>query len=272
MTHAFFTKWNAIKIVTAITTIISFIIFMYVHQTSQHITPNNRNFLIIGHRGACGYKPENTLPSFQRALDLNVDMIELDVFVCATGELVVTHDDTVSVTTDGNGNVIDMSFDALRKLKVKGSGQIPTLQEVIDLVNRAVPINIELKGPNTAQPVAELIKTYLAQGWSTQDFIVSSFDHAQILELKKLCPNITVGLLFWHTIPSDIARYCAPYQASFVGFDVKAVTAQLVQKAHDAGYSMYVWTVNDKPTADHMRAFKVDGIFTNYPDRVRHSL
>ncbi len=227
------------------------------------------NMMIIGHRGACGYEPENTLLSFQKALDLNVAMVELDVYVCATGELVITHDDDVHITTNGFGKVIEMSLCDLQKLKVKDKGQIPTLQEVIELIDRQIPINIELKGPGTAEPVAKLLQKYLQNGWQEKDFVISSFDHNQVAEFKKLCPKIKTGILFsWKNTPSNIAEIALYYGANFIGLDLKAVTQNLVNVAHDAGYPVFVWTVNDTATAHIMRTFKVDGIFSNYPDLV----
>jgi len=224
---------------------------------------------IIGHRGACGYAPENTLSSFQLALDMSVDMVELDVFVCATGELVVIHDDTVDRTTNGHGNVEDMTFTQLRSLIVEGKEQIPTLQEVIELVNRRVPINIELKGADTAQPVAQLLKKYLAQGWAMQDFIISSFDYKQVREFKKLCPTIKIGILLpWQNMPIDLVTIAQRYQADFIGIDVKVITKKMVSRAHQAGFLIFVWTVNDKKTADKLRSLNVDGIFSEYPDQV----
>jgi len=227
------------------------------------------NMLIVGHRGACGYEAENTLKSFQRAIDMGVSMIELDVYVCKTGELVIMHDDDVDRTTNGNGHVVDMTFDQLRALKIDGTEQIPTLQEVIDLVGRKIPINIELKGPGTAKPVAALVKKYLAAGWKTGDFVISSFDHKQVAEFKLLHPTVKTGALFepWDTSPKMI-KAVEKCKADFIGLDLKAVTSDLVKLAHDAGFTVLVWTVNDKASADKMRAFKVDGIFSNYPDRV----
>jgi glycerophosphoryl diester phosphodiesterase len=230
---------------------------MYIHST----------MIIIGHRGACGYEPENTLRSFQRALDLGVAMVELDVYACKTGQLVITHDDDVSITTDGVGSVTDMSFDALRALKVNSIGQIPTLDEVIELVARRIPINIELKGPCTARPVAELIKEYREIGWSSSDFVVSSFDHQQVGEFKKLCPDVKAGVLC-EDMSQDIVAIAQEHQAHFIGLDLEAVTEDLVQLAHAAGFLVYVWTVNEKQAADVMRTFHVDGIFSDCPDRV----
>jgi len=151
---------------------------------------------IIGHRGACGYEPENTLSSFGRAVDMGVRMIELDVYVCKTGELVVMHDDEVDRTTNGHGHVVDMTFEQLRDLVVEGKEKIPTLQEVIELIDRRIPINIELKGPGTATAVAILVQQYLAHGWTADHFVISSFDHQQVATFKKLCPNIKTGVCF----------------------------------------------------------------------------
>lgn len=241
------------------------VFFLFLVGTFQ-----NYSFLIIGHRGACGYKPENTLSSFQKALDMGVDMIELDVYVCKTGELVVHHDDTVDRTTNGHGNVIDMSFFQLQNLKIDDDEKIAILSEVIDLVDRKVPINIELKGPGTAKPVVKLLEQYLKIGWGEHDFVVSSFDHDQILQFKKLLPSINVGVLFsWRNMPKNIVEIAQECQAIFIGLDVKVVTQKLVDEAHAAGFLVYVWTVNEKVTADAMRELGVDGIFANYPDRVR---
>src|SRR3990167_11327492 len=132
-----------------------------------------QNMLKIGHRGACGYAPENTLKSFQRAIDLGVDMIELDVQLCKSGELVVIHDDTVNRTTDGSGFVKKIKLKNLKKLDAGEEERIPTLEEILNLVDRRVKVNIELKGPKTAKPVLKLIDEYIkTKGWNIDDFII----------------------------------------------------------------------------------------------------
>ncbi|MBI2352857.1 glycerophosphodiester phosphodiesterase [Candidatus Dependentiae bacterium] len=235
---------------------------------SSHIQKNP--FFIIGHRGACGYEPENTLSSFQKALELGVDKIELDVYVCKTGELVVFHDQDVDRITNGQGKISDLSFKELQSLLVKGKEHIPTLDEAITFINRKVPLIIELKGPNIAQPVAELLKKYLANGWDSQDFTVSSFDHEQLAEFKKLCPDIQTGALFsWWNMPQNDILEAKLLHVNFIGIDVTTVTDKIVSKIHHAGFLLFVWTINDKETADQMRTMKIDGIFSNYPDRVR---
>src|SRR3989344_9380836 len=117
--------------------------------------------LKIGHRGACGYAPENTLKSFQRAIDLGVDAIELDVQLCKSGELIVMHDNTVDRTTDGSGFIKKLKLKDLKKLDAGEGERIPTLEEVLNLVDRRVKVNIELKGPKTAKPALKLIDEYI---------------------------------------------------------------------------------------------------------------
>lgn len=248
---------------------------------------------IIGHRGACGYEPENSLISFQRAVDMGLSMIELDVHVCATGELVVIHDDTVDRTTNGRGKVMDMTFDQLRNLTIAGQHQIPTLEEVIDLLDRKVSLNIELKGLGTAVAVAELLKKYLKRGWKVSDFVVSSFDHPQIDIFHQILPEVKIGVLFHTTAkdklrtwlkgwvpdtvlnymlsrdPDNLVQVAQLYHANFIGVGVNAVTSEIVSTAHQAGYPIFVWTVNNKKVADELRAMKVDGVFSDYPDKVR---
>ena len=117
----------------------------------------NKSFLKIGHRGACGYEPENTLRSFKKALDLGVDTIELDVHKTKDEATVVIHDEKVDKTTNGTGFVADKSLEEIKKLDAGKGEKIPTLEEVLDLVNRKAQVNIELKGEGTARPVADII-------------------------------------------------------------------------------------------------------------------
>jgi glycerophosphoryl diester phosphodiesterase len=101
---------------------------------------------VIGHRGAAGHAPENTLRSFHKAVELGADMVELDVHLCATGEPVVIHDDTVDRTTDRSGRVRDLSLDELKALDAGDGERVPTLVEVIDEMSGRAALNVELKG------------------------------------------------------------------------------------------------------------------------------
>lgn len=129
----------------------------------------------VGHRGAAGHEPENTLRSFRRAMELGADMVELDVHLCGSGELVVIHDETVDRTTDGTGEVAKMTLDEMRALDAGKGERIPTLQEVIDLATGRMDINIELKGLGTAGPALEHIEDAVDNGWEISGFHASSF-------------------------------------------------------------------------------------------------
>lgn len=224
--------------------------------------------LKIGHRGAMGYEPENTLKSFQKALDLGVDMTELDVYVCKSGELVVIHDDKVDRTTDGHGYVIDKTFKEIRSLDAGKGEKIPTLEEVLDLLDRKIPINIELKGENTAEPVAKLIDKYINNNdWKEEDFFISSFNHYELKKFKELKPNIKVGALIVG-IPIDFSDYAEKVNAYSVNLNLEFINQQFVDDAHSRGLKVFVFTVNDKDDIKRMRDLGVDGLFSNYPDRI----
>jgi glycerophosphoryl diester phosphodiesterase len=218
--------------------------------------------LVIGHRGAAGYAPENTLASFEKAIALGVDMIELDVHLAKTGELVVIHDKTVRRTTAVAGRVKDMTASSMQALG------IPLLSEVFDLVQRRVKINIELKGDHTAWPVGQLIEHYVKdKGWQYSDFLVSSFDRSQLLTLYHRYPAIPRAALLSRlprSLPSLLARL-APYT---INMNVEQVTQGFIEQVHLAGIKLYVWTVNDPHTISQMTAWGVDGIFSDYPDRI----
>lgn len=237
-------------------------IFFMIHKRSK--------FLIFGHRGACGYEPENTISSFKKALEIGVDGIELDVHVCATGELVVIHDDTVDRTTNDHGYVADMSFKQLAELLVERNERISTLAEIINFIDRRVPINIELKGSGAARPVADLLHLYFKRGWSYDNFIVSSFNFAELEVFKQFCSMVKTGALFEKDDQNNdkigiLAKGCG---ANFIGIEVAMVTKKLVDSLHKEGFLVFAWTINDKKTAEEMRKLRLDGIFSNCPDKV----
>lgn len=227
--------------------------------------------LIIGHRGACGYEPENTISSFKKALELGVDMIELDVHLIETGELVVIHDDKVDRTTDGTGYVTDFSFEQLRTLDAGNGQQIPTLQEVLDLIDKHVPVNIELKGHGTAKAVADVIDEYKSKGWHDDHFLISSFNHIELDEFRKLQPDIKRGALVG-TIPIDYAAFAEQLGAHTVNPSAEFISQAFVDDAHRRGMKVLVHIVNDQSEVERKNALGVDGVFTNFPDKTRSYL
>ena len=131
--------------------------------------------ITIGHRGARGYVAENTLESIQKALDLNVDGIEIDVFRCASGEIVVFHDKKLKRLTGHSGLIEETTFEELENILIEGKYRIPTLQQVLKKIDGKILLNVELKGENTAIPTATILKQYLNDSQSDiKKLIVSS--------------------------------------------------------------------------------------------------
>ncbi len=228
-----------------------------------------KHMLNIGHRGAAGYAPENTLKSFTKAIELGVDMIELDVQLCRTGELIVLHDESVDRTTNGKGHIADLTFDEARSLDAGEGEKLPTLQEVFDLVDRRAKINVELKVPGTAQPVHELIELHVTQrDWSYTDFEVSSFDHYELLKFHGLTPQVATGALI-AGIPIGLAEFALKAQASYASMCNEFISAEFIADAHSRGLKVYVWTVDDPDEIAKLTALGVDGLFSNYPDRIK---
>jgi glycerophosphoryl diester phosphodiesterase len=219
--------------------------------------------LCIGHRGAKGHLPENTLPSFEHAINVGCDWVELDVY-SAGGELLVIHDKSVERTTNGTGLVSELSFDELRALDAGGGHQIPTLQEVINLVDRRCRINVELKGPATAAPVCDLLNKYCLAEWTHRDFLLSSYNHK---ELSQTDPAYPRGALFAKLLP-DMWDRAERLGAWSVNFDKRDVNLSLVEEAHSRGYKVLVYTVNSNAGILKMINYGVDGLFSDYPDRV----
>jgi len=240
---------------------------------------------IIGHRGARALCPQNTLPSFELALKNNVPMIELDTELASTGEVVIFHDDDVNQITRGaaHGSINSLNFDEIRALNVHdgfedGSVyQVPTLEEVFDLVDKystedgRTKVNIELKGANTAEPVAKIVKKYLAEGWESSDFIVSSFQHDELEKFKQLIPEIEIAMLLdndqWAELGGSEAAVAKGKKLGAVAInpDMTFASEELVRSAHDNGFEVNVYTVNKPEDIRHMQEIGVDRIFTDDP-------
>lgn len=221
--------------------------------------------LVIGHRGAMGHAPENTLEAIQIALDMGADWIEIDVYA-VENDMVVIHDDDLDRTTNGKGAVMDQTLAHLRSLDAGNGQQIPLLSEVIGLIDAKVGLNIELKGPGTAAPVINYLDNHLPATWKSEQILLSSFDHNELLEAKKLNPRYKRAPLFWRG-EIDYDFVLNQLQAVGINPSLHMVTKKMVETAHSHGLTVLVYTVNEKLDIERMRHMGVDGIFTNYPDR-----
>jgi glycerophosphoryl diester phosphodiesterase len=221
--------------------------------------------LCIGHRGACGHEPENTLRSVRRALKLGAHGIEIDVYF-VDGELVVIHDAKLERTTNGRGYVVRKSFAELRAVDAGHGERIPTLREVFETVNRAAFINIELKGKRTARPVETLIREFVERhGWRYEDFLVSSFNRGELRGVTNR--EIPIGLLL--TRPTRLYGLSARrVRATVVSPAARYVSARFVEDAHRRGLRVFPYTVNAPAEIARLQKMGVDGVFTDFPERV----
>ena len=222
-------------------------------------------FLCIGHRGACGHEPENTLRSIRRALELGADGVEIDVRL-VHGELLVMHDAKLERTTNGQGYLVRKSLAALRALDAGKGEHIPTLREVFETVDRRAFINIELKGRRTAGPTCALIQEFIqTHGWHYEHFLVSSFNRAELRAVTD--PQIPIGLLL--TRPTRLYGLSARrVRASAVNPAARWVTARFVADAHRRGLRVFPYTANLPTEIARLRDLGVDGVFTDFPERV----
>jgi glycerophosphoryl diester phosphodiesterase len=217
---------------------------------------------VIGHRGAAGLKPENTLPSFSAALELGVDAVELDVHLVEDA-LVVIHDPTLDRTTNGTGRLSACSLDALRDLDAGNGARVPLLEEVFDLVPPDVGINVELKGAGTGERLAEFLT-----GQQRPDVLVSSFNRPELSAFRNRCPQANVAPLFsrWHPGIWEIA---ARFRAWSVNLNTRLATRRRIEDAQNRGYRVLVYTVNDLDLARSLVDAGVHGVFTDHPERIR---
>jgi glycerophosphoryl diester phosphodiesterase len=224
--------------------------------------------LKIGHRGAKGYVAENTIESIQKALDFGVEGIEIDVHVCASGELVVFHDFTLDRMTNGTGEVGKLSLSELKKLRVNGQFLIPTLEEILDVINKKCFLNIELKGKHTASKTCEVIQKYIKEkAWNYSGFLVSSFQHHELEAVFKIDKNIPLGVLTKANVDEAI-EFAETINAIAIHPNFALLTSDNVKRAQEKGYKVYTWTVNDTKTIQRMKKYGVDGIISDVPDRL----
>src|SRR5713101_4665168 len=217
--------------------------------------------LRIGHRGAAGHAPENTLLSIQKAITLGVDIVEVDVRRTRDGELVLLHDQRVNRTTNGSGRIGDLSFEEARRLDA-GSGQaIPSLREALELV-RGSQLMVELKEPGIVPEVMNLIEDC----HSNQAVILASFYHPALIEVRRLQSTArTLALIDCAPMNLDFAKNA---EVTHVGVSIGSVTEEFVSNVHRANYQVFVYTVNDERDIRRLSEISVDGIISDYPERI----
>ncbi|MFD7100758.1 glycerophosphodiester phosphodiesterase [Streptomyces xanthophaeus] len=216
-------------------------------------------FLTIGHRGVMGVEPENTLRSFVRAERSGMDVIALDLQLSKDGSLVVLHDPEVDRTTDGSGAVADLTLAALRELDAGQGEHVPLFEEVLEAVR--TPLQASVADPAAARVLAELV----GRRDLTGRVEVASFHDAVLTETARLAPGVRTTLYADPHGPDIVDRALAA-GASTVALDIRRLTLETVEAAHEAGIRVTGWTVNTLDQLRLARALGLDGAATDFPE------
>lgn len=229
-----------------------------------HLRPRIK---VIAHRGASGHALENSLPAFQKAVDMGADMMELDVWQLRDGTIAVFHDAELRRLTDTIGRIEDFSLAELNQVMLGGAYKIPRLRDVLVLADKQIRINVELKGSNTARGTYTLLREFIDHhGWKLEDFQISSFRHDELRRMRELDPDIEIAILPSGD-PLDALPVAREVGAAAINANYGGLTPESVNALHAAGLKVNAWTVNEKEDMRRLRALGVDGFITNFPDR-----
>ncbi len=274
--------------------LISFIIYGILYALARPIPHHPYfepdKFLVIAHRGGRSLGPENTIYTFKRAIEKGADVLEMDLQTTADGQLVVLHDRNVNRTTNGKGAVDGFSLSELKKLDagfrwsphnsntfpLRNKGiTIPTLADVF----QALPdtrMNIEIKSSqvNTIQDLCRVIREH----GMAEKVMVACFDSGKLGEFRSVCPEVATSagaseavLFYWLQRAQLESAYSPSAQALQIPEayrDRRITTSRFLDAAHARNMRVHVWTVNDTESMQRLIALGVDGIMTDYPDRL----
>jgi len=217
-------------------------------------------FFVVAHRGASAYEPENTLRAIAKAVDLGAPVVEVDVRRCKSGELVIFHDEDLSRLFNINTKLSDLTLQELRKYKVGGIAEIPTLNEVLEFVKGKVKLFIEVKEKGIEGSVVSMVR----DSGLLDDVAIISFYHEVIVNVKNLEPKAHVGLITSH--PYLNIHNLTKYGVEILLPRHNLVTGRLVKEVRSRGIKIIPWVVNDVALAIKLRNLGVDGIASDKPD------
>lgn len=244
--------------------------------------------LVIAHQGGEGLRPSNTMAAFTHAVELGVDMLEMDVHSSLDGILVTIHDDTVDRTTNGRGAVNALTIEQLKNLDAGYSfteddrtfpyrDQGITIATVTELFQAfpTMPMNIEIKQeePSIAASLCLLIKQYNME----QNVLIASFHQQAIDEFREACPSVATSAVegevrqFFYFFLARLGIIHKPaytaVQVPEYGGGFHILTRRFVRASHGRNLHVHAWTINDVETMRRLYDLGVDGIITDYPDR-----
>lgn len=242
---------------------------------------------IISHRGANCFAPQNTLPAFEKAVELHVDGFETDVHLTKDEIPVLCHNYTINATSDSKGNITDYTYEELLKFDfgsyfspAYSKTKIPTVDEFLTLAEQAdlKVLNIELKSPKESKEskIVELTIDMVKEHGLLDRLLISSFNPELLVRAKEYEPNCKTGILYspdkmlgW-TISRDAAAFAENIGADALHPHEIFVSKTYVDRAHAHGIMVNPWTVDKPKNIEKMLDAGVDGIITNKPDLVRH--
>ena len=232
-----------------------------------------RPYWVIAHRGASAYEPENTLRAFRRAIELGADMSELDAHLSKDGHVIVMHNSTVEVTTNGHGAIQDMTLDELKCLDAGKGEKIPTLPQVIDLARGKHGLYIELKGEGTPSAVVKILRD---QNFiERRQVIIGSFLAPLVQEVKEIAPEIATSLLVGPVLPAaQLIAMTRAINADYVHLCWEKqhpqphtlLTPELLSALRASGLGIVLWHEERPSELEVLCRLDVDAICTNAPD------
>ncbi|HKT36038.1 MAG TPA: glycerophosphodiester phosphodiesterase family protein [Nitrospira sp.] len=219
--------------------------------------------LSIGHRGAAGHAPENTLAAVEKGIQLGVDFVEIDVRRTADKALVALHDATVNRTTDGKGRADALLLRELRAFDAGNGEPIPTVEEVLTTVAGRTGLMLELK----VAGVADLAVQVVTKAQFHNPVIYASFLHEELQQVGRVDPAAALMVLF-DRLPKMPVPYAMQYRPAYVGLRHDRASGRLVDAFHRENVLVWVYTPNSLADIRRAMSFGVDGIISNFPERV----
>lgn len=220
--------------------------------------------LRIGHRGAAGHAPENTLAAIETGVRLGVDFVEIDVRRTADGALVALHDASVRRTTDGRGRVDALSLRQLRAFNAGNGERIPTVEEVLKSVAASeVGLMLELKVIGVAHLTVDTVRAAEFKN----PVIYASFLHAELTQVRAVEPEAALMVLL-DKLPRAPVAYAAQFHAAYVGLRHDRASRPIVEAFHRENMLVWVYTANRREDIGRALSLGVDGVISDFPERL----
>ncbi len=226
--------------------------------------------LVIAHRGASGQLAENTLPAYELAIEQRADMIEIDLHRTRDGATVIAHDEELS-GLGGKGEIAAATLAEVRALDAGGVERVPTLDEVLDRFGGRIPFNLELKRGSSAtyEGLERAALDAVRKRGLLEQTLFSSFFDPVLERLRALEPEARLARLFSPRDPERPLERARAVGAEAINPWLGLLQPELIEAAHAEGLAVYVFTVDEEQEMRSLLDLGVDGIFTNFPDRLR---